>query len=342
MNFLVDTISFRIKFLEYGFKSIVDFLGLSKVIKKQIGETSGIYNNNYLESYRMGGIILAWNGQQGFDGYVYMSGQGCRLYESLYKEAHGYDLDWFEFIKLLDIMQSADLIHMTRLDIACDDFTDRLRINRLHRYVRQNRFKSRVKFFLGKCFANDELQIGSPKSSQFLRIYNKKLERGYLPEDNDGLPWYRAEFQLRDNSASQFVSAWVKNGDIGFTFMCYLNGYIVFTKEPNNHDGNQSKLKTAPWWKSFIGDVEKLRFVKSVGTEYNLSRVERYAIHTAGSSVRTLIEAREYSPEDVWRLFTACELRDDQRILIREQQKTNEERRRFFEAIKERENSVRI
>lgn len=318
-KFLVDTISFRVRHLDNGFHTLAKMLGIHKALKKDIGESDGVYNNNYMQSYRQGGIILAWDGQAGFDGYVYMSGQGCRLYESLYKKCNNKDLNWYEFIDLLYRFEQGDCIHMTRLDIACDDFTDRLRIGRLQRYVRENKYRSRIKFFLGKVFANDELQIGSPKSKHFLRIYNKKLERGYMPEDLDGKPWYRCEFQLRDDSASQFIAEWVESEDLSSVFLGFLKGQIEFLKKANTKDGNQSDIPLAPFWRNFLGDVDKLTFTASVGLEYNLSRVERYAIHTAGSSVKTLIQAKDYDPETVWRLFVENNdivLRPDQRLLI--------------------------
>jgi len=318
-KFLVDTISFRVKHCPEGFYTLTKMLGIEKSLEKGIGESSGVYNNNYMQSYRQGGIIIAWDGQAGFDGYIYMSGQGCRFYESLYKKCHDVDLIWYDFIDLLYRFEQVDEIHMTRIDIACDDFTDRLRIGRLQRYVKENKYRSRIKFFLGKVFANDELQIGSPKSKHFLRIYNKKLERGYMPEDLDGNPWYRCEFQLRDDSASQFIAAWVSSEDLSSVFLGYLKGQIEFLKKSNTKDGNQSDIPLAPFWRQFLGDVDKLTFTASVGLDYNLSRVERYAIHTAGSSVKTLIQAKNYDPDTVWKLFVDNSdiiLRPDQKLLV--------------------------
>ena len=76
----------------------------------QLMARKGLYG--YMYAYVGGGITLAWGGCDTV--LIQLSGQGCRLYETLYP-----DLDW---LTLIQQIRAYKVHNISRLDIACDTF----------------------------------------------------------------------------------------------------------------------------------------------------------------------------------------------------------------------------
>ena len=316
MDIIVDTLSFRANFSTL--ENLFDFLGLSyDGAEKYFDYSDTRFNMNYFSSLYYEGIKIGLDGQKGWSFYVHMSGKGCRAFEDL----HGKDFTWFPFIERLSWRVDEGFAAITRIDIACDEKIGIFNIDKLENCIEKNKFLSRCPKSSIRClkFGEECLYVGSPQSLSMLRIYNKKLERGYSPEDNEVPHWWRCEFQLRDEHATQIVKEWVSTKNIGKVYAGHVLKHIRFLTKPNFKDGTQHRINTAPWWNKFLENAEKLDWVASKGSEYNLSKVQRYAIDNAGSSVKTMIQARNLTPQELYDIYMKGDigLRPDQRALIK-------------------------
>lgn len=308
MPILVDTLSFRARLSTK--EEILKFLGLSDSI---FDWEKGIGFNGYPQSIYYGGIKIGYNGLKGFMCYVHMSGKGCRTWEDHTTLEGG----WLKLLELLNL--DSDEYHFARLDLACDDYTDTLNLNRIDKYRRCQRYSTKTTYFTTVMGSEEIAYIGSPQSHTRLRIYNKKLERGYTePEDLDGKPWYRAEFQFRDECAAACVDALVTYQDVSKVFFGKLMDFIRFTTKPNTDSKHANRLKVVKWWLDFCQNSPRLKFFYEPGSEYNLSKLERFCYVGAGSSVKTLIYTKGLSPYQLYDYFTSSriELRQDQKELI--------------------------
>ena len=129
-----------------------------------------------------------------------MSGQGCRSFE---------EYGTGDFDGLFRLFQQGEGYHVTRLDVAFDDHSGILDIQRLFRdsdnqdgdqqFVSKFR-KSRIEKEFKDGRPGITVYHGSKKSAVLIRIYDKAAERG-LPEDQH---WVRVELQLRDERAEAF------------------------------------------------------------------------------------------------------------------------------------------
>lgn len=306
MQFLVDTLSFRV--VSMGRKEILDFLGL---LELDIPWQRGNGFNGYLSSIYYNGIKIGFGGMQGFNVYVHMSGVGCRTFEDLRP-----GLDWWSFVTALrsDPME----IHIARVDIACDETDGFLNFDRLQRYYKAGKYSTRCRF-IDIIYGSEEIMyVGSPQSDVRLRIYNKKLERGYTePEDLDGNPWYRAEFQLRDESAAAFLDKWIHCENLGTVFSGLLREHIRFLKKRNDKI-SANKIKEASWWVEFCQNAERVKLARAVGSDYNKHKLYDFCFRTSGSSIRTLIESEQLTPDELWKMFAhdGIKLRSDQQAYI--------------------------
>lgn len=307
MLFLVDTFSFRVRNYEINF--LLDFLGLSE-LKIPWEIKNGRYS--YKHSIYYEGIQILYGGEEGFDCYVHMSGKGCRTFEDLFDGDN--DKLWVSFLSHL--RSEPDNFHFARIDLACDDFTDALRIDRLVKYYCAGKFSSRcsnIRYVQGseECF-----YVGSVQSEILLRIYNKKLERGYSePEDLDGKPWYRAELQLRDDKATAVIDELLKRG-VGETFQGVLNNHCRFLAKRN--DGkNAQRIKNSGFWNYITNSSAKIKLVSAPGSEYNKAKLDRYEKQFK-SSLKTLIYSEGLSAEELYSRFvdTKIQLRNEQEVYI--------------------------
>lgn len=311
MLLIVDTLSFRANFGSY--EKMVDFLGIEGVDFLP----GNRFNMNYLTSLYFEGIKIGIDGQAGWDTYVNMSGKGCRAFEDI----RGAAFNWFTFISELADMVRAGRAAITRIDLAGDEFEGVFSCDRLEQFILKDKFVSRCpkKSITLQKFGKEILYVGSPQSLTLLRIYNKKLERGFDESDEDIPHWWRCELQCRDEHAQQIVLEWSDCGDVGAVYCGHTLQHIRFTTKPNKHDGTQSRLNTASWWSAFLCNAEAIKWVSVKGSEYNMTKLERYAIGNAGSSVKTMILSKQLSADELFRIYTepSINLRQDQIAFIK-------------------------
>lgn len=263
----------------------------------------------YATSYSRNGITYCYGGRN--DIYIQLSGSGCRYWETL-----NPDYTWIQFVRRLKECYCS--LHVSRLDVAGDSF-GLLDIKKIQVATTKQEYVSRWKRYL-VCAGNAENYVlfGSPTSDFRLRIYNKTQEREEagckeVPEN-----WVRCEFQMRNESAQSFLQTWRENGDLGETYCGIMRNQLRYWA---TFDGiHYDRMKLKPWWAKFLGDAERIKMAYQGGLEYNLEALERYVYHQAGSSIRTLIEARGGDITDLLHVSKNAKLNDRQKELLAKSQ----------------------
>lgn len=270
MNILVDWLTISIKDKAVTVDKMLEILHLDKT-KMVKGYSRYLGSRLFL-----GGISIH------FGEYIIleMSGQGCRLLESLY----GNKLDWIDFIEQFLCLEGS---HLARLDIACDDYPgvgEKALLNyaTMVRHVSEKRYLSLARYCSWIDGAEQAIYFGSPKSDRRLRIYNKAIERKY-----DG-HWIRAEFQLRNDCALSFYMRALERDSIGEAYQGMMFDFLRFTQEKNKGE-NQDRMKVTRWWRTFCGNAARIKGFYVGGLEYNMDSLEHYLYKNAGSSMKTFL-----------------------------------------------------
>ena len=234
-------------------------------------ETKEAYMNGYPMRQMYSGINILYGGRDDMGVCLTMSGQGCRPFESY---GHG---NWFD---LLSTFTTPKEYNLTRLDLAFDDHTGLLNIDRLlddtddHYYVSKSRW---WKVEYGS--EGTSIYHGSPKSDIRFRIYDKAAERGL----HDGSHWIRVEMQLRDKLASSMALEILSDLNVGRSFCGVLRNYLTY-RDPNG-DSNRSRWPLADYWERLLCGVDSVQIWSSPGVEYNVFRLERFLVDQCGAAI---------------------------------------------------------
>lgn len=209
---LYDWLSFTSK--QHTPEEIIQALGLEKC---PWTETKGA--RGYMDRLYFGCISIHYNGREDMGVWCEMSGQGCRNFEDLTTLPGKWD-------ELLHFIHE-NALHMTRLDVAYDDHTGILDIDRIAQDTQDQHFISRMRYWETVRSANGvSVMIGSPQSKTRIRIYDKAAERGCA----GGEHWVRVEIQLRDGRAEEFSKIPM---DIGEAFAGVLLNYLRYDPGPH-------------------------------------------------------------------------------------------------------------
>ncbi len=242
-------------------------------------ETKGA--RGYQDRLYFGAISVHYNGREDMGVWCEMSGQGCRNFEDLTTLTGKWE-------NLLAFIHGNNL-HMTRLDVAFDDHSGLLDIERIVQDTEEQHYVSRMNWWeVVRSCKGVSCQIGSPQSKVLVRIYDKAAERGYT----DGRHWVRVELQLRDSRAEEFSKIPM---DIGEAFAGVLLNYLRFV-EPDPDDSNKSRWQMTDYWAELIGDIGRIKIYVSPGWEYNLERCRHYVFEMAGYAIDAMLQI--YSMED--------------------------------------------
>jgi DNA relaxase NicK len=274
-----------------------------------------------------------------------LSGKGCRTVEWLNENK----FDWYDFFhdlyynpvtQKLDFQGFAKQIHISRLDVACDEMADSdkegiLDFDTMVNYVKARKFICRATC---KPWWSDgrkrELLFGSEHSDRLLRIYDKALEQKNMlskdqPELLASIPvhWIRAEFQLRNDNALSFLMNWLKVNDLGRCYSGVMNDYLRFVTHVVNRDvdHHSDRYNITRWWRKFLGTSLKLPQAYIIGREFSLSNVWDYLKSQAGSSIRTVLEAEEGDISKLLKIADDSKLNQKQRIALSAWDKDREE-----------------
>ncbi|WP_040930796.1 replication initiation factor domain-containing protein [Paenibacillus larvae] len=216
---------------------------------------------------KMGDISVYYGARYDMGVHIVMSGQGCRLYESLENS-----LSWDKL--LYKIIYNYD-VNITRFDLAVDD----VRYNEDKPYFTVEKLIRRVKnrecvskFKKARGVDSIEIETGDSKGNTLyfghgtsaiqIRIYEKHHERrnkGYELEENL-THWNRVEIEARDERAL-IMAKYVANQShqIGEVALGVISNYVRFCVKNKADPDNRSRWKTAPFWEKFLDGVKKLK-----------------------------------------------------------------------------------
>lgn len=210
-----------------------------------------------------------------------MSGNACRAFETY---GHG---DWIKLFSGLCDMGTK--VNFTRIDLAYDDHTGVLDLNRIRLDVEDRNFTGvpRKAMVLWSDDQKEDIQgltcyIGSEKSAVFIRIYDKAAERGFKDRH-----WVRVELQLRIGRAIAAVAEILKEQDVGRTFSGVMRNYCCF-REPSG-DSNKSRWPIAPYWEALLNGIERIRLCISPGEPYNFRKTEEQMVYQYGQAIQAYI-----------------------------------------------------
>ena len=260
----------------------------------------------YMYAYVGGGITLAWGGCDTV--LIQLSGQGCRLYETLYP-----DLDW---LTLIQQIRAYKVHNISRLDIACDTF-GQLSMDNLIKYTFAGRYVSRFRDYLVSIGTKERSIIfGAPSSRMRLRIYDKTMERLRAGRSAEDVPdnWIRLEYQLRDAAADSFISAWMDTGSISAAYFGIMSNQLRYVKSKDEDNPQRSVMTT--WWSKFLGYADKIPMAYKGGLDYNLDNLTKYVFDQAGSSIRTWLEIMDYDMDKFARMVNNRNLNIRQQLLL--------------------------
>lgn len=146
--------------------------------------------------------------------------------------------------------------HITRLDTAIDDkgcnffsvdeladyYNKRQIVTRFQSYDPRRPEKNHVP-------VGNSLNFGSRTSDTYLRIYDKQLEQ------KETFPWVRYEYELKNDTANNFVRLFVDGMSLPECIMGVMNNYFRII---NLDNANISRCSTLEKWAEFTGTVMKL------------------------------------------------------------------------------------
>ena len=233
--------------------------------------------------------------------WLEMSGSGCRAFEDL---GHGDYEHLFELCR-----ESPEDIHLTRLDIAFDDFDHILDMEQifLDTYFRRDYISKacRTTSELSQFVSDPDLDgktitYGAPDSQILIRIYDKRAERlGILKTKKErdefkvNVPhWIRVEMQLRGARANQWLKEiGERKISIGEMFAGVLRNYLRFVERPiESSDQNRWRWPMKPYWAELIAQAQAIKLYEKPGMEYNLQRLDRLTTYQVGNAVDTAIK----------------------------------------------------
>ena len=255
---LIDWLSFTVK-TDDPISVIRDYLGMDP----DLFQDPGYSINGYLRCKAFSNIMVCYEGRENafFSNMgvcVSMSGNGCRTFETYSRYSTTGDTGTSPFSCLFSKLANNEDVHITRLDVACDDHAGILDMEELRYRYQEHLIRTRCnkKTFEdgqdGKKEAGKTLYIGSKSSSFRTRIYDKSLEMGV-----EG-PWIRVEMVMREKNGDAFVSKLVDGVEIGTLAAQVLNDKLAFI---NDDDSNISRCSICGWWLEFVEEVEKVRLV---------------------------------------------------------------------------------
>ena len=286
---LFDYFSFTIKNVEP--EDVISMLGLEGI---QFTDNFGA--RGYSHRYYYDGVSIMFGSRDHV--WCEMSGQGCRVFET-----YGTS-DWFG---LAYQVLNNDNAHMTRIDIAYDDFNGLLDLDSIKDDVKNNCWISRansisvIEDFSRYGLSGSTVNIGQRGSNVSCRIYDKAKERNRDDIDH----WVRCELQIRHKHADNFIKYLLSDNfnyifgvDINVEnrldalYFAVLNHFIRFIDISCNDDSNRWRKPCAVHWQKFIDSYfgNSISLYSDPGVDYNEMRLRHSVEEQYGGMIYTYIQ----------------------------------------------------
>lgn len=263
-------------------------------------------NRRYAHCSWYPGISIHYNSP--LDWHIELSGSGCRVLENI-----NSSFSWDEFLYFIRIFVNEKMIHISRIDVACDDKDKKVEYKKLTLHLRQGRYISKSRYIHWSDGCEQAIYVGSPKSKKRLRIYNKALQ-----QDVD-YHWVRYEFQLRDDDALEFLLNYYVCNNIGQVYFTLLYNTIRFTNEVVDKENNHhSRATTTSWWKDFVDNINLINYLHLPGKKYTIDTLINYIRKNCGSSINTYLKLSNGDFNSLLDMLKEIPINEKQKILIRE------------------------
>ncbi len=281
-NVLIDYFTFTSKI--HSVAALQTLLGFESL---PFENTYGFYG--YKDALYFDGVRIMYNGKENMGVCVEMSGQGCRVFETM---GNG---DYNSLFKLIEEYYDSDAekreMNVTRLDVAYDDFDGIIDLYGVYvpEAQRRNWVARSEDFDVHVGNKGASVNHYSTKSNVYIRIYDKKAER----KKGDEVPhWVRCEIQLRKENALGFVKLLCSGADIRKCYFDVLNNYLRYIIPSDGNTTNKRVLPSAPYWLQFIESYETKSIYCKPGIDYNIMNVHNFVHHQANGAICTLIDVR--------------------------------------------------
>lgn len=280
-SILIDWLSFTSKI--HSPEEIISLLGMDGCGWEVISGMHGYQERLYYES-----ISIHYAGRADMGVWLEMSGQGCRAFETY---GNG------DYKALFSLIIEEPAVHVTRLDVAFDEYTNILDIDKLCSDTLQGRYRSKMDFYEVIQSSNGKsVDIGSKQSDVMIRIYDKLAERlSKMRSDEDKekirdeIPhWVRVETQMRDERAKEFIRLLCSGLEIGTAYTGVLRNYLEY----GYYREKDGKNVFCPfvYWEKLLDGAAPLSIYVTPGVDYNLERCENYVFNSAGNAIDALIK----------------------------------------------------
>jgi DNA relaxase NicK len=158
--------------------------------------------------------------------------------------------------------------HVTRVDIAMDDFSGLLKVDQVEQAIEAGKMVTRSNVWsvqksgslkTGK--VGKSIYIGSPESKTRHVIYDKAAEQEAKGKSYEG-SWVRVESRYQDERADVLMGVLCNCSQeiIGSVAMSYLVGSLDFREITRGMASwDKSRSEKLPWWEQFVESVQGLR-----------------------------------------------------------------------------------
>ena len=281
---LVDWLTFSVKEKDPAIV-IAEYLGLGP----ELFQDAGYGLLGYNRVLRFSDICVCYEGRENsffkdMGVCVSMSGNGCRTFETMSKLAR--EKGTSPFPALFQHLTADESANVSRIDIACDDHSGFLDMDRIVEKVQANELNSRmtkrsvVVSYDGTQRNGSTVYIGAPSSDFRVRIYDKALEEGV-----DG-HWVRVEMVMRQKNANAFVEQAVNASSIGKLAAQVVNDKLAFIERD---DSNITRCTICSWWQAFVDEVEAVRLVARCVVQHSVERIESWVDTQIGPSLAIIV-----------------------------------------------------
>lgn len=257
------------------------------------------------------------------------SGQGTTdLAKKLAKKynSKNYQVVWLKFFKYLKKIGA----HITRIDLALDDYHGVLDFDVMERKLNAGEFRSSKKSFkIFKQSDNDgnpkgrTIYIGQPRAkvskngNYFVRFYDKYAEyqekHAVMPKEVEDVTtgggshtWQRYELQLNKGKAQHFADEVMANGEFGETYMAVMRNVLEFLDRPKRIK-NKNRWPVVSWWKDFLAGAGKSK-LGDPERDLDLGRLLRWIRVAVVPSLHLLEDLGKQKHFDIYGLIKSCKI----------------------------------
>ena len=276
---------------------LMDFLGGEWIVADS-------RRNGYTKRLCCGGMSLSFQGRRDMGVSLEVTGEGCQDLEKRTKEK-----GWRVF--LAELLQRE--ARFSRLDVALDDHAGILNLNEIEhcclaQLVVSHFEKADPKPSIDLKTGHEILTgfvFGKGGSKTILRIYDKALEAGKVG------PHMRVELQTRSTRANALARRIVEDGEKVIAGI--IAATVDFKVEGNGMPQYRYRWETQPWWKEFLGEVEKIHLSVPQG-ERSLERSMKALSHQYGMTMARIVDV--YGPGELLEIAKKGKVRLEKRFNV--------------------------